>query len=209
MFCLVSTVASSVSEYKANYSHTHHPPSPRLPIIKVQYYDMPHKEGTRVETPATLGRKCWAFAYLAQVWPDLKPQLQEVVGKGAGLDLTPLYDAYDYSVPLTMPLCNAQMANCFLNTTYMPEVHNGTCESSIEVRACVLCVALYRKQRPKSVLYQREVSISTSGDRLISCLQLLTHHSNHASNTFLPRRSSILGTSGRMATTPSSPAWTE
>lgn len=104
---------------------------------------MPHKEGTRVETPATLGRKCWAFAYLAQVWPDLKPQLQEVVDKGAGLDLTPLYDAYDYSVPLTMPLCNAQMANCFLNTTYMPEVHNGTCESSIEVRACVPAMSSY------------------------------------------------------------------
>ena len=101
--------------------------------FQVQYYDMPHKAGARVETAATLGRKCWAFAYLAQVWPDLKARLYETVDKRAGLDLSPMYTAYDEAIPLTMPLCNAQMANCFLNTTYMPEVHNGTCEGRIEV----------------------------------------------------------------------------
>jgi len=100
-------------------------------VFQVQYYDMPRVAGSRIESPATLGRKCWAFAYLAQVWPALKPRLQEVVG-GAGLDLQPMYDAYDYAVPLTMPLCDAVMANCFLNTTYQPEAHNGTCKDSIE-----------------------------------------------------------------------------
>ncbi len=35
--------------------------------FQVQYYDMPRKPGERIESPATLGRKCWAFAYLAQV----------------------------------------------------------------------------------------------------------------------------------------------
>ena len=100
-------------------------------VFQVEYYDMPRKPGERIESPATLGRKCWAFAYLAQVWPSLKPHLQEVVG-GAGLNLQPMYDAYDYAVPLTMPLCDHVMANCFLNTTYLPEVHNGTCNDSIE-----------------------------------------------------------------------------
>ena len=36
-------------------------------ICQVQYYDMPRAPGARVESPATLGRKCWAFAFLAQV----------------------------------------------------------------------------------------------------------------------------------------------
>lgn len=29
---------------------------------------MPHRHGSRVETSATLGRKCWAFGYLRQIW---------------------------------------------------------------------------------------------------------------------------------------------
>ena len=33
--------------------------------------DAPRKPGTRIESPDTLGRKCWAFAYLRQLWaPD-------------------------------------------------------------------------------------------------------------------------------------------
>lgn len=39
--------------------------------FQVQYYDMPRKPGARIESPGTLGRKCWAFAYLQQLW---KPQ---------------------------------------------------------------------------------------------------------------------------------------
>ena len=30
-------------------------------VFQVQYYDMPRKPGARIESPATLGRKCWAF----------------------------------------------------------------------------------------------------------------------------------------------------
>ena len=30
-------------------------------VFQVQYYDMPRKPGTRIESPDTLG-KCWAFA---------------------------------------------------------------------------------------------------------------------------------------------------
>ena len=36
--------------------------------FQVQYYSMPRKPGDRIESPATLGRKCWAFAYLRQIW---------------------------------------------------------------------------------------------------------------------------------------------
>ena len=35
-------------------------------VFQVQYYDMPRKPGVRIEAPDTLGRKCWAFAYLDQ-----------------------------------------------------------------------------------------------------------------------------------------------
>ena len=48
--------------------------------FQVQYYDMPHRAGARVESAATLGRKCWAFAYLAQVWND------PPAGQGGGTD---------------------------------------------------------------------------------------------------------------------------
>ena len=100
-------------------------------VFQVQYYDMPRKEGDRIESPATLGRKCWAFAYLTQVWPELKIDLQNSL-ESVGYDISPFYDAWDYSINLTMPLCDGVMANCFLNTTYSPDEHNGTCPRSIE-----------------------------------------------------------------------------
>ena len=37
---------------------------------------MPRRPGDRIESPATLGRKCWAFAYLRHVWVPLKPALE-------------------------------------------------------------------------------------------------------------------------------------
>merc|ERR1719468_1297584 len=39
-------------------------------VFQVQYYDMPRLPGTRIEAPDTLGRKCWAMAYLKQTWED-------------------------------------------------------------------------------------------------------------------------------------------
>ena len=78
--------------------------------FQVQYYDMPRKPGDRIESPATLGRKCWAFAYLRQVWIALKPAL-EAATIAHGLTLRPFIAAWDSAVALTMPLCDRTMAN--------------------------------------------------------------------------------------------------
>jgi len=99
-------------------------------VFQVSYYDMPAKNGTRVESPATLGRKCWAFAYLAEIWPDLKPVLIQTM-KQAGRDIMPFSNEYDRAVSMTMPLCNQVLANCFVNATYNPELRNGTCPGSV------------------------------------------------------------------------------
>lgn len=98
-------------------------------VFQVQYYDMPRNEGDRIESPATLGRKCWAFAYLTQIWPDIKPALETTMDK-AGLNMKPYIDEYDYAIELTMPLCNEVMANCFVNASYDPS-RNGTCPGPV------------------------------------------------------------------------------
>lgn len=97
--------------------------------FQVQYYDMPRKPGARIESPATLGRKCWAFAYLRQVWGPLKPVL-EVATTTHGLSLRPFITAWDSAVALTMPLCHRTMANCFVNKSY-DVARNGTCPEAI------------------------------------------------------------------------------
>lgn len=78
-------------------------------MFQVQYYDMPHREGARVETAATLGRKCWAFAYLEHVWrAGLGREIADVSAK-TGPSLRRLIAAWEHAVRLTMPLCTRQM----------------------------------------------------------------------------------------------------
>ncbi len=92
---------------------------------------MPRKPGSRIESPATLGRKCWAFAYLTQIWPHLKPLIIETMTH-AGLNMGNFTKEYTKAIPLTMNLCNKVMANCFVNETYTPGVRNGTCPEKID-----------------------------------------------------------------------------
>lgn len=99
-------------------------------VFQVQYFDMPHRHGARVETAATLGRKCWAFAYLTHVWTSIKPRLIAAVRK-VRKSVAAFVAAYDAAVGTTLPLCNRVMANCFVNASYSPEVRNGTCPSAI------------------------------------------------------------------------------
>lgn len=95
--------------------------------LQVNYYKMPMPSSApRIESPATLGRKCWAFAYLAHVWTSLKPALERALARAPGLSLSKLFAAYDAAVSLTMGLCDQVMANCFVNATYNP-ARNGTC----------------------------------------------------------------------------------
>jgi hypothetical protein len=75
---------------------------------------------TRIESPATLGRKCWAFAYLRAIWPRLRPALNRVTG------LESFVGTYDAAIPVTMGLCERVTANCYVNASYDP-ARNGTC----------------------------------------------------------------------------------
>jgi hypothetical protein len=95
-------------------------------VFQPQYYDMPRKQGARIESPATLGRKCWAFAFLMQSWSLLQPQIIQTMQR-AKINLTSYVAAYDEAVPISMKLCNEVMANCFVNETYDPGLRNGTC----------------------------------------------------------------------------------
>jgi hypothetical protein len=99
--------------------------------FQVQYFDMPRKPHDRIESPATLGRKCWAFGYLRQTWVDGLRDALEKSMTVHDLDLNQFSAAWDKAVALTMPLCNRVMANCFLNLSYSV-TRNGTCSQQIE-----------------------------------------------------------------------------
>ena len=96
---------------------------------QVQYYDMPRKAGVRIESPDTLGRKCWAFAYLRQLLPALWQPLADHLSP-AGLNMRNFTTVSNKAIPETFELCEKVMANCFLNTSYNPQ-HNGTCKTKI------------------------------------------------------------------------------
>ena len=103
---------------------------------------MPRLPGTRIESPATLGRKCWAFAYLKDTWEGtaygdeegaMRPALLAATAAagydGVASDFVPAWDA---AVPLTMNLCWSVMANCFVNASYDPDARNGTCAGKLD-----------------------------------------------------------------------------
>ncbi|GMH61858.1 hypothetical protein TrRE_jg12820 [Triparma retinervis] len=110
-------------------------------VFQVQYYDMPRLPGTRVESPATLGRKCWAFAYLEEIWDgraysgNEAPQRDALIRAAEEHGYEDIFNyfvpAYDDAVPLTMELCVEVQANCFLNATYDPS-RKGTCPGKIK-----------------------------------------------------------------------------
>ena len=97
-------------------------------VFQVQYYDMPRKEGDRIESPGTLGRKCWAMAYNKQIW---KPDELEKTLVDAGLNPNKNFiTLWNEAIPLTMDLCYEVEENCFVNATYDPS-RNGTCPGDI------------------------------------------------------------------------------
>jgi hypothetical protein len=98
--------------------------------FQVQYYDMPRLPGTRIESPATLGRKCYGFAYLKDAWEGKNGLRADIVR--TKLLLSDFIHAYDNAIPLTMNICNKVMANCFVNATYSPGVRNGTCPEKVD-----------------------------------------------------------------------------
>lgn len=97
------------------------PPSPP-PTHAPPSSDQPRKPGNRLESPATLGRKCWAFAYLAQLWD---PGALRNATKAAGLNTTAFSKAYTDAIPFTMALCRKVLGSCFVNATPTPATCPG------------------------------------------------------------------------------------
>jgi hypothetical protein len=103
--CLDTPVATGIVEWLNTFST-----DPQLSmwwwnwyVFQPQYYDMPRKQGARIESPATLGRKCWAFAYLSQIWLDLRPHIIDTM-KRADINLTSFVVAWDEAAPMYPPL---------------------------------------------------------------------------------------------------------
>ncbi len=98
-------------------------------VFQAQYYSMPRKPGDRIEAPDTLGRKCWAFAFLSQTWASEAAALQSALG-AAGLSAEAYTQAAGAAIPQTLELCEEVMANCFVNKSYDPS-RNGTCGADL------------------------------------------------------------------------------
>lgn len=99
-------------------------------VFQPDYYVTPRPPGSRLESPDTLGRKCWAFAYLAQIGAATLTAAQAALA-AAGEPPLPAFAAnFTASVAPTLQLCDRAIANCFLNTTYDPG-HNGTCPGDV------------------------------------------------------------------------------
>ena len=95
--------------------------------FQVQYYDMPRKAGDRIESPDTLGRKCWAFSYLKQF--DVSSSLKDRL-RTSGMNASNFLKNYAVAKNETMSLCQRVMDNCFLNASYDPN-RRGTCPLKI------------------------------------------------------------------------------
>jgi hypothetical protein len=81
--------------------------------------------GDRIESPDTLGRKCWAFAYLRQESAPVVAVADAAV-RAAGLDMSTFTANHATAIPMSMNLCEEVKANCFVNASYDPN-RNGTC----------------------------------------------------------------------------------
>eukprot|EP00040_Diaphanoeca_grandis_P009219 m.48049 g.48049 ORF g.48049 m.48049 type:complete len:241 (-) comp20652_c0_seq1:116-838(-) len=95
-------------------------------VFQPQYYEQPRKPGARIESPATLGRKCWAFAYLKQEWASTSAPFVNALAT-ANQSVPQFVSEYNYAIPLTMMLCHKVMMSCFVNATPTP----ATCPSKI------------------------------------------------------------------------------
>ena len=99
-------------------------------VFQVQYYDMPRKPGDRIEAPDTLGRKCWAMAYLTQKWPAVAKPLESRMEE-ADLSIAGFTEEYNKAMPLTMDLCQKVICNCFKNASYDPS-RSGHCKTDLD-----------------------------------------------------------------------------
>jgi hypothetical protein len=95
-------------------------------VFQRGYYNMPYHPGQRIESPWTLGMKCWAMALLNQYWEPA--QIQKALAP-YGLSIANFTAEYDKADTKLMTLCGEVIANCFVNASYDPS-RNGTCVGS-------------------------------------------------------------------------------
>jgi len=100
-------------------------------VFQAQYYDMPRKPGDRIEAPDTLGRKCWADAYLAQKWPASSSAALEQRVAAAGLNVSGFAAAWVAAIPASDGLCQQVICNCFKNASYDPS-RSGSCKLDLD-----------------------------------------------------------------------------
>jgi len=103
-------------------------------VFQEQYFDMPRKPGVRIESPDTLGRKCWGFAYFTQHWDSLQPLLgKKLNDEGGGANLFGFNDSYRRATQETASptgLCQRVICNCFQNASYDPS-RSGSCKVDV------------------------------------------------------------------------------
>lgn len=97
-------------------------------VFQFQYYDMPRKAGERIESPWTLGMKCWAFAYLTEFW---SPIAMRNALAAAGLAMNAFSRAYSAAGAESLTLCQQVINNCFVNASYDPS-RRGSCPLSVD-----------------------------------------------------------------------------
>ena len=96
-----------------------------LLVFQPGYFAMPiHR--IRVETPWTLGLKCWAMSYLEE---RLVPLMSEMAVhmKGAFTGAHSFVNVTTRAAAGGVQQCHMVKANCFHNSTYQPAKHNNTC----------------------------------------------------------------------------------
>lgn len=111
--CLNTTEAQRTADFLSVVDPAKSPWWSTWVQFQVQYYSMPRLPGDRIESPATLGRKCWAFAFLQEIWEvdqkagggggGLRSSLVEKM-TAHGLDVRAFVRAWNKAVAQTMPV---------------------------------------------------------------------------------------------------------
>ena len=132
--CLNTTVATNVTRWLDDaFVKASVPGSFGWTILVFQpmYYEMPRKAGDRIESPWTLGLKCWAAAFLQQTWATIRdPFVHALKTNHDAVSAT--ITTMDHGTQNSVKLCGEVMANCFVNATYDPALRNGTCPLAVD-----------------------------------------------------------------------------
>jgi hypothetical protein len=131
--CLNTTASAAVTtwlESEMVEAATHGSFGWTLLVFQPGYYTMPRREGERIESPWTLGMKCWAAAFLQQSWLPARDAFVAVLNRH-NVNVSKVVGTMDYGTANAVSECGQVMANCFVNASYDPS-RNGTCPLSMD-----------------------------------------------------------------------------